>query len=129
MSRRTDPTPALWREDYGGVLRPAGEPVPAPDPPARHDGPVTSRAAARSMRTAAPTIRERVRRHIAGRGPAGSTCEAAAIALGLRMATASARIRELTQAGAIRPSGRTRPTTSGRAARVYVAATEGVSDG
>jgi len=128
MSRRDDPTPALWREDYGGVLRPAGEPVPAPDPPARHDGPTTSRAAARSMRTTAPTIHERVRRYIAERGPAGATRQEVAIALDLPINTATPRVRELIQAGAIRETDRTRPTTSGCQAAVLVAS-EVVGDG
>jgi len=129
MSRRDDPTPALWREDYGGVLRPVGEPVPAPDPPARHDAPETSKAAARSARRTAPTLRERVRAYSVAAGPTGATCEATTIALGERTQSVSARINDLVRAGAIRPSGRTRRTTSGCKARVYVAAGEGVGDG
>lgn len=100
-----------------------------PDPPCRHDAKPTSREAARSMKQAAPPIRERVRRFILDRGRTGATAEEASIALGLRMSTASARFRELAQAQAIRDSGRTRPTTSGRAAVVWLAGDEGVGDG
>lgn len=56
-----------------------------------------------------------------GAGSEGLTSEEVEQALGLRHQTASARIRELVQAGRVRDSGRRRQVRSGRWARVWVA--------
>lgn len=98
-------------------------------PPCRHDARSTSRAAAESMREAAPTIRETVRRFIDGRGGAEAMAGEVLMAPQLRTSTTSARFRELAQASAICDAGRTRPTTSGRQAVVWIAAGEGVGHG
>lgn len=76
----------------------------------------TSRAAKKSLETA--TLRDRVYNLIAS-STEGATDEEVEIALGLKHQTASARRRELVQAGRVVDSGSRRPTTSGRQAIVW----------
>jgi hypothetical protein len=86
-------------------------------------GSATSKAAADSITPTAAKVRERVRVAIADTGLAGMTCDQIEAALDMRHQTASARIVELVNSGAILKTDRTRPTRSGRAAAVYVAKT------
>jgi len=80
----------------------------------------TSLAAGRSVAHAIGHIEGRILEHVAACGERGATAEETATALELRSATASARFSELGQAGRIIDSGRTRPTSSGRAAIVWI---------
>lgn len=89
-----------------------------PHPP--HNASDTSRAAARSMRRRAPTLRERVHCELIRRGRAGATDEELQVALGMSIPTETARRNELLRAGIVRDSGRRRRTTSGRTATVWV---------
>jgi len=118
MRRRStddNKTGMLFVPEHAGTYRPAT----FPDPPARKRGPATSKAAARSMRSAAPSIRDRVLLHIADVGERGATNEQLADALGLRMSTVTARVNELSKRGYVRDSGERRVTTSGRSAIVW----------
>lgn len=80
----------------------------------------TSRAAAASIAHAVGTIRARILEFLAGRGSHGATAEEVAASLELRIQTATARLCELVEDGKAHDSGRTRPTSSGRAARVLI---------
>ena len=89
------------------------------DPPSR---PVpTSRAAARAIRgDPARGQRLRLRQYLEDQGALGATQEEAATALRMGRPTMCARIWELEQVGLAVKTEATRPTTSGRAAVVYV---------
>ncbi len=80
---------------------------------------------AEAYRSIAPegltNLRQRIWMEIA-KSANGMTCEEVEAALDLRHTTASARITELKDEGAIRESGRYRRTISGRRANVYVSA-------
>lgn len=99
---------------------PTPAPVPTTLPP--HNGTDTSAAAAESMKSLAPTLRDRVLSSIRGRHSEGMTCDEAEVALGLTHQTCSARFNELVDLCAIFDVGR-RKTRSGRMAKVYVART------
>lgn len=94
-----------------------------PDPPARRNGPRTSREAARSMRPIVKTILDRVLRWFIEQGPHGGTNEEMTDALNLRTQTGTARTNDLKKCGLVRKSGRYRPTSSGRRATVWIATT------
>jgi hypothetical protein len=111
--RKDDNTPAMFVEGYGGTWQ-----TPEPAKPIGSDAGRTSRAAHRTKRNA---DRDKLLAYVAGCGSRGTTCEEATIALGLRTSTGSARFSELRKAGKIIDAGRTRPTTSGRAAVVWLA--------
>lgn len=64
--------------------------------------------------------RVRILAHLRQRGDQGATCEEIEHALGMSHQTASARISELRRDEMIADSGRRRPTTSGRSARVHM---------
>lgn len=98
---------------------PAERPTPLFDPPAQRAA--TRRAAGRSVGHAVEFIADRIVTHVADCGALGATAEETAVALGLRTQTASARFSELAKGPRIVASGRTRATSSGRAAVVYVA--------
>jgi hypothetical protein len=80
----------------------------------------TSKAAAESIEGAAPSMRQRVLRYVALSGSAGVTDDMIELALGLRHQSASARRRELVLDGFIGDSGRTKKTSSGRPAVLWV---------
>lgn len=80
----------------------------------------TSEAAAKSVATTGPTLRETVLAFVSLQAGHGATCDDVERCLGMRHQTASARVRELAKAGAIVDSGKRRPTRSGRKAAVYV---------
>jgi hypothetical protein len=103
-------------------------PLPLFDRP-RRSASDTSRAAAQSLANALGSIEGRIIDYLAQRGSDGSTADEAEVALGLRQATGSARFSELTDAGRIIRTQRTRPTRSGRAAYVHVHPQCGVAEG
>ena len=85
----------------------------------------TSRAAALSVAPHTPGLREQVLSAIR-HAPDGLTCDDVEALMNLRHQTASARVNELRNDGAIVDSGLRRPTRSGRKATVWkVAAAPG----
>lgn len=119
-------------EDRGGPARPrpAFQPIDdtppplfAPKPRARRRGPETSRQAAERIKGYAGEQQAAVFRCIAEAGAQGRTADEVGELLELRPQSCSARVNELVRLGAVRDSGERRPTSSGRPARVLVAAT------
>lgn len=90
-------------------------------PPARRNGPDTSREAARLIAGIAPRDRERILALIVSRGPAGATDDEGEAELGIKCQTYTPRRGELARLGWIVDSGRRRPTASGRPAVVWIA--------
>ncbi|NDC63774.1 MAG: hypothetical protein EBZ59_07295 [Planctomycetia bacterium] len=90
--------------------------APAP----KHNGSATSRAAAERVEAKAPSARYLVLKDIRRRGAAGATHEEIALATGIRLDTVKARVHELGMQGVVRALRRTRATTSGSAAMVFV---------
>lgn len=90
-------------------------------PPAQAHSP-TSQAAARQIRPDASRLRGRVLGLLLERGEQGATDEELQLALSMNPSTERPRRIELVEAGAVRDSGRTRPTRSGRKAVVWQAA-------
>lgn len=84
-------------------------------------GSETSQAAAESMKEAAPAIRVRVYQYLLTRGEQGAIDEEVIAALGGKANSIRPRRGDLVDMGAVRKSGRTRPTISGRSAVVWVA--------
>lgn len=79
----------------------------------------TSLEAARSMVEIAPTHRLAVFSFLVSRGDRGATDDEIERALGLRHQSASARRRELVQAGLVEETEERRKTRSGRTATVW----------
>ena len=77
----------------------------------------TSADAAKAIKPDVLTIRRKVFRALVD----GATCDEIEQTLELTHQTASARVRELAQAGTIRDSGERRLTRSGRKAIVWIA--------
>ena len=77
----------------------------------------TSRAAAESMVSNTGRLKQMIIAHLRIEG--GCTCDEIEVALSMRHQTASARIRELRDSGAIVDTGERRKTRSGRNAAVY----------
>lgn len=90
------------------------------EPPAQNTD--TSRAAARSIRPKAGTLRAMIRNHIILQGSYGATDEELQKALNLSGSTERPRRIELWNAGLILDSGFVRKTDSGMAAIVWRAA-------
>jgi len=111
--------PALFTPGPAGSWRV----TPAADPPARRNGPETSKAAARSMRCGAKTLRARVLRFFVEASRDGATDEQCQQALNLKPQTETARRNELVRDGLVRDSGRRRKTSSGRRAIVWMVRT------
>ena len=88
-----------------------------PDVPG-HNGTDTSIAAAESIKPIRAVEQRRVLRMFELYRD-GLTCDRIESMTGMSHQSCSARIRDLVIAGAIRDTGRTQPTRSGRAARVY----------
>lgn len=82
----------------------------------------TSREAAEAIKPKAAILRARCLAVIEAAGAEGATCDEVEAATGLLHQSASARVRELVQLGAIGPNGDRRQTRSGRSAQVYVTA-------
>ena len=90
--------------------------------PYRRNAPSTSKRAARTAARTAPIARVRIEAFIREQGRHGATaCEAAA-ALGMVVQTVGPRMLDLRRTGAIVDAGIERPTPTGCASRVYVAA-------
>ena len=83
-------------------------------------GSPTSLAAAMSMRAFASQLRWQVLAYIRLRGDAGCTCEEVVDGMGRKHQTISPRISELKAGGFLVDSQKTRKTSSGRAATVWV---------
>ncbi|GMV98047.1 MAG: hypothetical protein HRF43_09805 [Phycisphaerae bacterium] len=91
----------------------------------RPAGPMATSIDARySVAGRALDARSRVLSYIEQRGSAGATDEEVRVALGMRVQTQTPRRGELVKLGLIRDSGRRRPTSTGRAAVVWVATPE-----
>ena len=71
------------------------------------------------MEPVAPSMRLQVCLFIEDREN-GGTCDEVEVMSGFSHQTVSARIRELAKAGRIKDSGRTRPTSAGRKAVVWI---------
>lgn len=80
----------------------------------------TSRLAGESIREHLGRLEGMVSDFVRGRGDHGATCYEIEVGLGLSHQTASARCTALKFRKLIIPSGRRRPTNSGRLADVYV---------
>lgn len=85
-----------------------------------HQGNPESVAAHESISAVKTKLRARVVNLIASRGALGCTSDEAEVALALSHQSVSARFTEAKAAGQIVDSGITRPTRSGRNARVYL---------
>lgn len=83
----------------------------------RHGGNELSELANLRINNRKLNLRERIYVHLLKRGP--QTCEAAALALEMRISTASARFCELKKLGWIVPTGEWQTTTSGSYAAEY----------
>lgn len=107
------------------------EPKPVGRPPAGipHSGTDTSRAAARRISPLASALTARVFHFIASRADNGATDFEVQDGLGLSGDTERPRRWTLQKCGLVRDSGTRRKSPSGRAAIVYVATAEGLSQG
>jgi hypothetical protein len=92
-----------------------------PTPPARHDAPATSHAAARAIAPRAPSQRDQVLYAIRQAGARGLTDDEGESALGIRPQSYTPRRGELAREGLIVDSGRRRRTSGGREAIVWIA--------
>jgi hypothetical protein len=92
--------------------------APAP----AHNGSQTSRAAAERAQGKAPTMRRRVLDELMRRGTHGGTHEEIATSIGARLDTVKARVHELGLTGDVRGLTRTRHTSTGSPAMVFIAA-------
>ncbi len=94
---------------------------PLPTPVARASDPATSHAAARSMAGATRSQYLAILQHLAAVGAVGAIANEIDLALGWRDGSAGRRLGELaTRLGWACVLEGTRPTTSGRAAQIYV---------
>lgn len=89
----------------------------------------TSRAAAKSVAHAVGYIEQRICDWLAERGPHGGTADEAEADLDLGQSNGSARFSELTKAGRIIRTTRTRKTRRGRGAFVHVHPQHGGGNG
>lgn len=97
-----------------------------PPPPARDID--TSIAAAESIAGEKVNHKRRIVLDcITAKGSRGATLDEVSVSLDMLMQTASARVRELAQAGYIEDTGDRRPTRTGRNARVYRATQRGAA--
>jgi hypothetical protein len=92
-------------------------------PPAQRHSP-TSRAAALAIAPRSACLRRRVLDYLLGQSFVGATDEEGSFALGIAGNTYRPRRIELTLAGLVRDSGRTRRTRAGRSAVVWTAIPE-----
>ena len=114
VARRVPPAGAGRNVDWGEAA-----PIDLSRPVAAAD---TRRAAGLAIGREAESIRERVLEFIREGGQLGCTDEEVQFGLALRPDTARARRCELRDAGLVFESGRTRATTSGRQAIVWLTA-------
>lgn len=114
---------------HGRWKRTAERPMPLfASPPASRKS-LTSQAAAKSVAHAVSFIEDRIVEHVRACGANGATAEETATALELRTQTCSARFSEMRESGRLIDSGRTRRTSSGRAAVVWIHPAHGGSHG
>lgn len=92
----------------------------APTAPYSREG--TSRAAAEAIVPHLNMLQAKVLDYVRSRGDDGAICEEVENALALRHTTSSPRLLELERKGLVIVTERTRPTSSGRKAQIYVAA-------
>lgn len=123
--RPADDNPRLFEPGPYGTWLPSRPALPDPDPP--DNGTPTSRAAAEAARVTTPKQRAAVLRFLEERGQLGATDEEIQLALELRSQSEGPRRGELVKAGLVRDSGQRRPTTSGRAAVVWIACAGGLT--
>jgi hypothetical protein len=90
--------------------------APAPT----HNGSQTSRAAAERVEKKSPSLRYVVLKEICRHGVRGATHEEIAIATGTRLDSVKARVHELGVTGRVRGLRRTRPTSTGSPAMVFI---------
>jgi len=88
----------------------------------------TSLAAADSMTKPAARLRHLALKFVAEQGSVGATCDEAVRSLGMIHQTCPARFNELRGKHMIAPSGRKRPTSSGRDADVMVVTQIGLDE-
>jgi hypothetical protein len=93
----------------------------APDPPAHHNAPETSREAAERIRPKAETLRAAVLGYLVGRGKQGATDEEIQDGLCMSPNTERPRRQELEHMGFVERTQDRRLTRSGRPAVVWVA--------
>lgn len=86
---------------------------------APHSGSKTSRDAAADIVPHSAKLRARVLTYLVARGSLGATAQEIEIDTGIAGNTVRPRLVELRDTGCVRDSGRTRTTTSGRAATVW----------
>ena len=86
-----------------------------------HNGTPTSEAAADAIAPVAASIRDTILELIRSRGPDGATADEIEAASGYRAPTVTPRVLELRRRGQVLKTDRTRATSSGRQAAVYVA--------
>lgn len=91
-----------------------------PVPLARTSDPVTSHAAAASMRSAAHTQRLQILEYLEKCGERGATADETDLALGWRSGRAGRRYGELVGLGLVSVASGTRKTSTGREAQIYV---------
>lgn len=91
-------------------------------PPVRSDAPGTSHLAAHRIKGFAGTQRARVLVFIRSRGEHGATDPEIAAGIGIPIQSVNPRRGELAALGEIVLNGQTRPSPSGRPARVWIAA-------
>jgi len=120
-SSRRPPDPVLFAPGPGGTWEVAPPPGGKPDPPANRTE--TSRAAAKSVRGNARSMRAQVLGWFISRGEHGGTNDECEQALRMRTQTVTARVNELHRLGLLRDSGRRRKTRTGRRAIVWTANT------
>lgn len=118
--RRKRPPDPSQRLLFGGPAPPKARPAQPPSPP--HNGSPTSRAAAASAAPRAGSKTRLVLDFLREQGDYGATADEAAARLGLLIQSVTARMHDLARRGLIVRAGRTRPTRSGRAAEVWIAA-------
>jgi hypothetical protein len=116
MNRTSDDMPLFNLPQKPPI--PAGPDV---DLPAPHNKTSTSAAASRQIRPISGSKRMAVLRFITERADHGATDEEIQQALGMKVQTETPRRGELVKLKYVLNSGRTRPTTSGGSAFVWVA--------
>lgn len=91
------------------------------EPTLPHNGKATSREAAVAAEPRAGTWRAKVLEFVRSKGERGATRDEAIAALGMNPSTLRPRWLELSEAGLIRDSGRTRKNANGLKVEVYEA--------
>lgn len=112
--------PTLFPLEHWPELKRTAEVVDLRRGTAPHNATATSQAAAEAIEPRAGTLCAQILAYIRSRGDDGATNDEIVEALGLRLQTVCARCNELWHARWIKKSGRTRKTSSGSEAAVWV---------